>query len=253
MGAVLHPAQAALRAAHAAHAARRRQRHRPPPRRRARHLRRRTSRRWASRSSSDARPGVRRHERRLWSLSAVTGAAAHRETASPSTSPACSARSRWERTLSLACTVRRGRRLHRFPPLLTTSTTTAGNTALALLLGAQRRFEVTGEATFAALNDHFARLVLDSRTYATGASTHNELWDPPGQLGHTLKSGGARSTTARLASRTTWSASVSLLRASGGAVQHAEYIERALFNGVLGSQRGIEPGRCSTSSRWATA
>ena len=112
-----------------------------------------------------------------------------------------------------------------------------------MLLGAQRRFEVTGEATFAALNDHFARLVLDSRTYATGASTHNELWDPPGQLGHTLKSGGARfdhgetcvtHNMVRLVSK--------LLRASGGAVQHAEYIERALFNGVLGSQRGIEPG-----------
>ena len=67
-----------------------------------------------------------------------------------------------------------------------------GNTALALLLGAQRRFEVTGEAEFAALNDRFTRLVLESRTYATGASTHNELWEQPAQLGHTLGRGGSR-------------------------------------------------------------
>ena len=33
-----------------------------------------------------------------------------------------------------------------------------------------------------------------------------------------------------------------LLRASGGALAYADFIERALLNGVLGTQRGTEPG-----------
>ena len=33
-----------------------------------------------------------------------------------------------------------------------------------------------------------------------------------------------------------------LLRATGGEMRYADYIERALLNGVLGTQRGDEPG-----------
>lgn len=55
-----------------------------------------------------------------------------------------------------------------------------GNTALALLLGAQRRFEVTGEAHFLGLATRFFALVDDNRSFATGGTTLNELWGPPG-------------------------------------------------------------------------
>ena len=36
------------------------------------------------------------------------------------------------------------------------------------MLGAQRRFEVTGEAHFTALTQRFVELVVSKRSYATG-------------------------------------------------------------------------------------
>ena len=119
-----------------------------------------------------------------------------------------------------------------------------GNTALALMLGAQKRYEVTGEAHFAALTTRFYELVVGSRTYATGGSTHNELWETPGHLGHTL--GGRSGLRHEHAESCTTHNMVRLvgmlLRASGGALVYAAFIERALLNGVLGTQRGAEPG-----------
>ena len=41
-----------------------------------------------------------------------------------------------------------------------------GNTALALMLGAQRRFEVTGETHFTALTQRFVDLVVQRRSCA---------------------------------------------------------------------------------------
>ena len=69
-----------------------------------------------------------------------------------------------------------------------------GNTALALVIGAARRHELTGEEPFLRIASHFFRLVDGSRSYATGGSTHNELWGRPGELGHTLgpEAGGMR-------------------------------------------------------------
>ena len=61
-----------------------------------------------------------------------------------------------------------------------------GNTALALLLGAARRYEVTGEVTFHALSARFFAIVEEQRMFATGGSTANELWEKGGMLGHTV-------------------------------------------------------------------
>ena len=48
-----------------------------------------------------------------------------------------------------------------------------GNTALALVIGAARRHELTGEEPFLRIASHFFQLVDGSRSYATGGSTHN--------------------------------------------------------------------------------
>ena len=129
-----------------------------------------------------------------------------------------------------------------------------GNTALALMLGAQRRFEVTGEAHFTALTQRFVDLVVSKRSYATGGSTHNELWEAPGQLGHTLAHGGARHEHAESCTTHNMVRLVGmLLRASGGALAYADFIERALLNGVLGTQRGSElaPWLGSVHETWS--
>ena len=120
-----------------------------------------------------------------------------------------------------------------------------GNTALALVIGAARRHEVTGEVVFAAVSARFFGLVDGSRSYATGGSTHNELWGRPNELGHTLgvEAGGMRyEHVETCTTHNMMRLAEMLLRASSGGVRYAEWIERALINGVLGTQRGEEPG-----------
>ena len=120
-----------------------------------------------------------------------------------------------------------------------------GNTALALVIGAARRHELTGEEPFLRIASHFFHLVDGSRSYATGGSTHNELWGPPGELGHTLlpSAGGARYEHVESCTTHNMMRLVEmLLRASDGGVRFSEWMERALFNGVLGTMRGEEPG-----------
>ena len=148
----------------------------------------------------------------LWQLASLTGKAEHRATASLFDKPCL------------------------FGPLAQgrdALTGMHGNTALALMLGAQRRFEVTGEAHFHTLTQRFVDLVVSKRSYATGGSTHNELWEAPGHLGHTLGAhGGMRHEHAESCTTHNMVRLVGmLLRASGGALTYAEFIERALLNG----------------------
>ena len=107
------------------------------------------------------------------------------------------------------------------------------------------QMEVTGETAFGAIATRFFGLVENSRSYATGGSTHNELWGPPNQLGHTLlaAAGGARFEHVESCTTHNMLKLVELLlRATAGGVAFAEWIERALLNGVLGTLRGEEPG-----------
>ena len=159
----------------------------------------------------------------LWHLASLTGKAEHRATASLFDKPC------------LLGPLAQGQ---------DALTGMHGNTALALMLGAQRRFEVTGETHFHALTQRFVDLVVSRRSYATGGSTHNELWEAPGHLGHTLGAhGGMRHEHAESCTTHNMVRLVGmLLRASGGALTYADFIERALLNGVLGTQRGTEPG-----------
>ena len=120
-----------------------------------------------------------------------------------------------------------------------------GNTALALVIGAAHRFELTGEPPFAAIAARFFDLVDGSRSYVTGGSTHNELWGRPGELGHTLVGGSGGMRFEHVESCTTHNMMrlvEMLLRVSGGGTRYAAWVERALINGVLGTLRGEEPG-----------
>ena len=119
-----------------------------------------------------------------------------------------------------------------------------GNTALALVIGAARRAELTGEPTFAATAARFFELVAQSRSYAIGGSTHNELWERPNMLGHTVVPSAGGLAYEHVESCTTHNMMrlvELLLRASSGAVRYAEYLERALLNGVSLGQNGGRP------------
>jgi DUF1680 family protein len=88
-------------------------------------------------------------------------------------------------------------------------------------------------------------MVESARSYATGGSTHNELWGKPNELGHTLQlsAGGMRyEHVETCTTHNMMQLVLMLLRSSNGGARYAEWIERALFNGVLGTLRGEEPG-----------
>jgi len=122
------------------------------------------------------------------------------------------------------------------------------NAHLPMLPGAMARFEATGEEAFLESAQRFFALLNNTRAYATGGTSHGELWHPPHELGSGLggpHAGGTESAeqcaTHNALRTATW-----LLRARTGAsvrAAYAEYVERATLNGILGSQRGSDPGR----------
>ena len=57
---------------------------------------------------------------------------------------------------------------------------------IAVASGMSVGFALCPLAAGAAVGARFFRLVDGSRAYATGGSTHNELWGRPAELGHTL-------------------------------------------------------------------
>lgn len=109
--------------------------------------------------------------------------------------------------------------------------------------GAVARFAATGEAAFLAAAVRFFDLVNDTRNYATGGSSHGELWHAHDSLASTLGDaahGGSihaeQCVTHNALKTATW-----LLRARKGArhrAAYADFLERATLNGLLGAQRG---------------
>ena len=121
-----------------------------------------------------------------------------------------------------------------------------GNTHVPVAVGALHRHEVTGEPIFRLLAANFLEIVNSSRTLATGGSTHHENWGAPNALGHTLgppplgtvhQESCVTHNTLRLA--------LDLFRHTRQP-RYAEFAERLQLNGVLGTQRGTQPGQSET-------
>lgn len=116
------------------------------------------------------------------------------------------------------------------------------NTHLPLVVGAATRYEVTGEAAFGVAVDRFFSIVNDTRRFATGGTSHGEVWVQPRELGHLMV--GPPVGTEHQESCTTYN----MVRVAGRLLtwradaRHADFVERALVNGILGTQRGHEPG-----------
>ncbi len=106
------------------------------------------------------------------------------------------------------------------------------NTTIPKILGAARRFELTGEPRSRQIAEYFWRQVTTERAYCTGGTSNGESWNAdPGVLSTEL-SGYTQEccVTYNLLKLTqhvfTWTADPAA----------ADYTERALWNGILGTQ-----------------
>ncbi|HZJ67104.1 MAG TPA: beta-L-arabinofuranosidase domain-containing protein [Kofleriaceae bacterium] len=106
------------------------------------------------------------------------------------------------------------------------------NTTIPKILGAARRFELTGEPRYRRIAEYFWHEVTQRRAYATGGTSNGESWGgDPGVLSSEL-SGYTQEccVTYNMLKLTrqlfTWT----------GDPAYADYYERALWNGILGTQ-----------------
>lgn len=127
------------------------------------------------------------------------------------------------------------------------------NTHLPQLLGTMARYEATGEQPLRAAAENFWTALQDGHMFATGGSTTGEVWLRAGALGDAVapqRAGNywahdqAETCVAHNSMRVSrrllqWSTWASWERA----LSHASYQERTLYNAVLGTQRGSNPGQ----------
>ncbi|KAI3995020.1 hypothetical protein MKX01_028366 [Papaver californicum] len=111
------------------------------------------------------------------------------------------------------------------------------NTHIPIVVGAQMRYELTGDPLYKAIGTYFMDVVNSSHTYATGGTSVDEFWSDPKRLASSLKRENEESCT-----------TYNMLKVSRNLfrwtkeVTYADYYERALTNGVLSIQRGTDPG-----------
>jgi DUF1680 family protein len=106
------------------------------------------------------------------------------------------------------------------------------NTNIPKVIGAARRYELTGEGRYRRIAEYFWREVTSQRAYCTGGTSNGEGWNTePGVLSTELSGYTQEDCTTHNMLKLTrhvfgWTADPAC----------ADYYERALFNGILGSQ-----------------
>ncbi|KAK6925666.1 Beta-L-arabinofuranosidase [Dillenia turbinata] len=111
------------------------------------------------------------------------------------------------------------------------------NTHIPVVIGAQMRYEVTGDPLYKEIGTFFMDIVNSSHSYATGGTSVSEFWSDPKRLASTLQNENEESCT-----------TYNMLKVSRHLFRwtketaYADYYERALTNGVLSIQRGTDPG-----------
>ncbi|XP_010536053.1 PREDICTED: uncharacterized protein LOC104811146 [Tarenaya hassleriana] len=111
------------------------------------------------------------------------------------------------------------------------------NTHIPIVIGSQLRYEITGDPLYKEISTFFMETVNSSHSYATGGTSVSEFWKDPQRLADTLQTENEESCT----TYNMLKVSRNLFRWTREVV-YADYYERAFTNGVLGIQRGTEPG-----------
>lgn len=106
------------------------------------------------------------------------------------------------------------------------------NTSIPKVIGAARRYEITGEERYRRIAEYFWREVTTQRAYCTGGTSNGESWNTePGVLSTELSGETQEDCCTYNMLKLTrhvfaWTADPAC----------ADYYERALWNGILGSQ-----------------
>ena len=106
------------------------------------------------------------------------------------------------------------------------------NTQIPKVIGAQRLYELAGRAEYRAAAEFFWRTIIERRTYATGGNGDVEHFFPVGEFAERLQSAKTMETCCMH----------NMLRLTRALFTHdpkvayADYYERTLYNGILGSQ-----------------
>jgi len=108
------------------------------------------------------------------------------------------------------------------------------NTQVPKVIGAARRYELTGEPRYRRIAEFFWETVTRNRTYATGGSSNDEFWNTPaGDLRGQLGLYSAECCVAYNLMKLTRH-----IYAWNGDPRAFDYYERALYNARLGTQDG---------------
>jgi hypothetical protein len=111
------------------------------------------------------------------------------------------------------------------------------NTHIPIVVGSQQRYEITGDLLHKEISMFFMDIFNASHSYATGGTSVSEFWQDPKRMATALQTENEESCT-----------TYNMLKVSRNLfrwtkeVSYADYYERALTNGVLGIQRGTQPG-----------
>jgi uncharacterized protein len=108
------------------------------------------------------------------------------------------------------------------------------NTQVPKIIGAARRYELTGELRYRRIAEFFWETVTENRTYATGGSSNDEFWKTgPGDLKGQLGLYSAESCVAYNLLKLTRH-----IYAWNGDPRAFDYYEHTLYNARLGTQDG---------------
>uniref|UniRef100_K3XV58 Alpha-L-arabinofuranosidase B arabinose-binding domain-containing protein n=2 Tax=Setaria italica TaxID=4555 RepID=K3XV58_SETIT len=112
------------------------------------------------------------------------------------------------------------------------------NTHLPVLVGAQKRYEVVGDNLYKDISTYLFDVVNSSHTFATGGTSTMEHWHDPKRLVDEIKISSNEETCATY---NFLKVSRNLFRWTKEA-KYADHYERLLINGIMGNQRGTQPG-----------
>nr|CAB3468415.1 unnamed protein product [Digitaria exilis] len=112
------------------------------------------------------------------------------------------------------------------------------NTHLPVLVGAQKRYEVVGDVVYKDISTYLFEVVNSSHTFATRGTSTMEHWHDPKRLVDEIKISSNEETCATY---NFLKVSRNLFRWTKEA-KYADHYERLLINGMMGNQRGTQPG-----------